>query len=502
MTTNIKSTDKFMGHPVTKLRAILRSWAKGTRAPNELAHLAPVKLSPGAVTAFLAECLERELVTVGVDPEIPENIPNRERFSDGVLSNAGFAITGASAKKRSSKDAAAKVLDAILRNASILGNDDKATIAIDKIWVFGSFIDPSKSDVGDLDIVIERKAAPLGDAMGFYERTKYLEATYPGSIPESANPFLKEEIWFSKMIYGERKHHLVAETGLQTLKDLYRPCQLVFDRASGGKIEPIYYDHHPESVGRSNTINPRLEMPDLSPNRGAFKLIDAKVLTRFWSSHPPQDHLIIRSNDNLPKNYAKLLKDIPLDGRQHFALAVLNEGKPQAVFHVERTADVEGGQWNYNMTVSCLYAAKNPDFDHWGQYRGANLLSNLYNGDLVRLADRRASLEGYQAIYGTINLCKRTEKVPGLVDGLSELINLWFDRDGYTNLPEEQRFGFEVMDPTGSGRFYNELHLYDQDEWEESRIPRDVYVAWLQANDPATLEQLQTSEEDEVSPGL
>jgi predicted nucleotidyltransferase len=502
MTTNISSSDKFLGHPVTKLRAILRSWAKGTRSPDDLGYLAAIKLSPGATTAFLAECVERGLVTVAVDPEIPENIPDRERFADGVLSDAGFAITGASAKKRSDKKAAAKVLAKVLENATKLSADDKAVTKIERIWVFGSFIDEARPDVGDLDIVIESRRTPVGESMGLFDRNKYLETAYPGMIPQTAHYLMKEGIWFSKMLYGERKHHLIAETDLGTLKGLYRPCQLVFDREKGGTIEPIYFDHHPESVGRSNSINPRLEMPDLSPNRGDFHFIDAKVLTKFWSDKQPSQQLVIRSNDKLPKNYAKLLKDIPLDGRKHFAVAVLKEGKPQAVFHVERNVSLGGGQWSYDMNVSCLYAARNAEFDLWGRWVGANLLSNLYNGDLVRLADRRATFGGYQSICGYIDLCKRTETVPGLVDGLSHMIENGFDNEEYSNLPFEQRFGFEMFAPNGNGRFHSELHEYEASDWEGSQITREAYATWLRANDPATLELLTDDKSEPATPGL
>lgn len=493
MTTHINRGDKFLGYPATKLKAMLTSWAKGTKDPYSLACLAPIKLTPAAVTAFLGECYDRGYITLGVSPEM-EPMPDRDRFRHAMLSPSGLAITSASAKKRSSKEAAAKVLEQLLKNAQALAGDENAVTDVSKIWVFGSYIDQAKQDVGDLDIVIERRTRPVWERRSFEYISEHIAKYYPTVVPTDFDPLYLEEHWFKRMIFGARRHHLIAENDIGTLKKLYRPCRLVFDLSRGGIIQPVDFPNHPESFGRANTINDRLEMPDLTSAKGDFQFISAELFGPKYRPRYTRQEVIITSKSDLPKNVANRLSDLPIDGRRHFAILVTSGDRPDALLYVTRKVEFYSAIWDYSMDVKCLSQSRNADLAQWGAYRGSELISNLFHGDTIRLANRRATYGGFEGIYAELTLDKRTEKIPELTEKLQHFYSIWFSDPEYSNLPENQRFGVDVDICGFGGGYVGPLEMDDED-WSADWAPpftREEYRAWLERVDPKALTELPT----------
>jgi hypothetical protein len=485
MTTIIRPGATFLGHPATKLRTVLTSWAKGKRTPDSLAYLKSVALSPASVLALLGEAYDRGLIQTVIPEHIPDDMPDREDYRVCELSNDGRAITSASALKRSTKVVAQGVLDTILGNAATLATDAKALYCVDQIWVFGSFIDSSKADVGDLDIVVERKRLPLAETMDYAQKNAHIEFHYPDAVPTGVDPLWKQDHWFKKMVFGPRRHHLVSENTMDTLKGLHQPCALVFDRSRGGVIEPEYFEHHPESTGRSAEIQERLVMPDLEQTTDNFRMVSAEFYTPLFDGHDWHERTVIVDKVNLPKNCQRLLENIPIDGREHFAILVENGNKMQALLHVHRTIDFDSSAWSYDMNVKCLYAAKDANYGHFGKHVWGELLWTLFNADIVRLAARRSRLGGYQDIDAWMTMCRRSGSIPGIADAISHLHDRWFfGRGGYMHLPEDHRFGIMAnYEHTGGG--YAEMFFYDEDDWSDTLVAdRDKFSTWLATNDP------------------
>jgi predicted nucleotidyltransferase len=486
MTVNIRPGTTFLGHPVTKLRTLLTSWAKGKRDPDDLAYLKSVALSPASVLALLGEAYDRGLIQAVVPDYVPEDIPSREDYKVCELSNAGLAVTSASASKRSPKDAAKRVLDKITENSARLASDPNALYCVDQIWVFGSYIDNSKVDVGDLDIVIERKRLPLAEPMDYVQKNAHIERYYPGAVPESVDVFWRQDHWFKKMVFGPRRHPLVSENTMDTLQALHQPCALVYDRSRGGVIDPEYFEHHPDSTGRSGEIQERLVLPDLDQVSDDFRMVSAEFYTPLFNGRDWHEHTVIVDKAKLSKNVQRLLEDVPVDGREHFAILVETGKKMQALLHVHRTVIFNGSVWSYDMNVKCLYAAKNADYGRFGKYAGGELLWTLFNADVVRLAARRSQIGGYQDIDAWMTMCRRSTAIPGLTDEISRLHERWFFETGEcTHLPEDQRFGI-MANYEYDGGGYTELFFYDDDDWSDTSVAdRDQFSAWLACNDPS-----------------
>lgn len=480
MTTSIRQGATFFGHPVTKLRTVLTSWAKGKRNPARLAYLKSVSLSPASVLALLGEAYDRGLIQTSIPGRRDQEVHKVCQLSD-----AGRAVTSASALKRSSKVVAKRVLDKILENAEALAADPNALYCADQIWVFGSYIDTAKSDVGDLDIVVMQTRTATGEKMNYEQKNDHIDLHYPGVVPEGVYVFWRQDHWFNKMIYGARRHHLVSENTMDTLIDLHVPCALVFDRSRGGIIEPEYYEHHPESTGRSSEIRERLVMPDLDKTSNEFRFVSAEFYTRLFTGRNWDEHTVIVDKVHLSKSVQRNLENIPIDGREHFAILIETGRQMQALLHIQRRVVFDGSTWTYDMTVKCLYEAKNADYNGFGKYFGGDLLWTLFNADIVRLAARRAQLGGYQDINASMTMCHRSASIPSITEEIEWLHERWFfDRTDNPNLPEDQRFGVFISYNEGGGG-YSELFFFDEEDWAAtSVVDRDTYSMWLASVDP------------------
>lgn len=498
MTTSIRPGATFMGHPATKLRSLLASWAKGKRDPDSLAYLKSISLSPASVLALLGEAHDRGLIQTTIPDYVPEDAPDREEYRVCELSDAGRAVATATAVRRSPKTVAKQVLDKILDNAMTLARDPNALYSVGQIWVFGSYIDASKKDVGDLDIVVERKRLPIAETMDYAQKNDHIDRNYPGVVPESVDVFWKQDHWFKKMVFGARRHHLVAENTMDTLQGLHQPCALVFDCSRGGIIEPEYFEHHPDSIRRSAEIQERLVMPDLDATSDDFRMVSAEFYMPHFTGRNWQEHTVVVDKSSQSKDVQRVLKDIPIDGREHFAVLIRTDYKLQAVIHIHRSVHFGSSVWNYEMDVKCLYAAKNADYGRFGEHVAGELLWTLFNADIVRLAARRSQRGGYHDIYGDMIMCRRSAAIPDLTYEISRLHERWFFKEGECpHLQEDQRFGvMTAYEFNGGG--YTELFFFDDEDWSRtSVVERGAFQTWLAQNDPDRYTELMQFQQAE-----
>ncbi|MCS4089319.1 hypothetical protein [Rhizobium sp. BK176] len=484
MTTNIDRKETFLGHSLTKLKTLLLAWEKGNRHPGSLGRLSNVSLSSGAVTAVISDAYDRGLFETSPPFGFPQDVASGHRFLETKLSDAGLAVASASARKRSSKDAAGRVLNDLIERADALNRDPKGVQRVEKIWVFGSFIDPAKSDVGDLDIVVETSMRAKLFGAGIDRINHHIEKHYPGVVPESIDWFRKERHWLGKMLYGPRRHALIAESSLHILKDLNCPCRLAFDASRGGIVPPIDYPHHPQSTGRGDNIRDRLVMPQLGEPVTDFRVTDASVFHEVLrTSFRP-----ITSKDGLSLAVSRLTGDRVLDGRNGFAVDIQVEGDTKAVLYVSRSLEMTSeDQWNYRLNVESIYQSRDCHLHDRDFARACGMIGDLFNADVARLANHRERTGVYPEIFADIELCQRTGRMAGFVEEMRDhFVSLCGDAYRPALLPEKQRYGIEYgFQQFELGYGYTAPHVFDNEDWGEvDTVDKDDYLKWLSTASP------------------
>jgi hypothetical protein len=430
MTTNIGKDDKFLGYPAIKLRDLLKVWERGKRTPNEIAQDKTLGLSANACAAMLSEAHERGFMEF-------------DEYGQIDLSDAGRAVAWASAQKRSSKTAADKVLGAILDNAMKLSKDENAPIEIDQIWLFGSYVNPAKDEIGDLDIAFSTRKRPFAADMSWREINAVIDANYPGLLPESVDPWRQERHWVNRMLFGKRKHPLISATDIDILKDLHQPCRLVYDNSQGGVVAAVDYPHHPDSLQRGSHVRERLHMPDLSTNLAPFEPTSARIQmsARNMATEAP----CVIGYDRMSKEDLAKLASAPLDGKGSFAFVVDDTGG-RAIFHVTREADLSGDVWQYRMRIDAVQMPKKFDFGHYTARIYAECVGAFFGADVLRLVDRRAAMGLKVLLECDLDMGVNSRNACEFIDLMqNETALLVSDQLACTRLPEEYMHGIEIF---------------------------------------------------------
>lgn len=227
------------------------------------------------------------------------------------------------------------------------------------MWLFGSVIDDNKNDVADIDIVpIFGRPEHFSGFEGRKARFRELADQMGGiDLIERAGvfaPFRAESFVIGQLIYGGRRHHLLAPNDLDQLLQLGCQCKLIFDKKRGGEVEDPVLPRHPNSHGRSNSIGDRHEMPDLFANRKRLRPLPATMTKPHWFHYltmvetgpwPKDDWAyrwvqekqndieIVTENQPLAVSVrenvvTKRLRGEKLDGREQFALFVCQRVYP------------------------------------------------------------------------------------------------------------------------------------------------------------------------------
>lgn len=269
MTTFISRNDKFLTIDMVTIRSILKALplTSSRYSPYEIAERRDVGIHPAIIVGLYQELADAGLIYQTCDTSSAHDFD--------WLTPSGAAIALASARKRRSKNDARKVVDQILNNAMTINGDTKFPFVIERIWLFGSMVNPDKDEVGDIDIVIESVIKPeLRDKFGRSE-TQYVEEHYSGTIPDSFESFMNSafEYLLKVKLYGKRKNSLIAENNLRTLIAMHRPCQLIFDHERGGVVDDLVLPHHPASTGRKDSMREKLSIPNFEELVGPFKPI-------------------------------------------------------------------------------------------------------------------------------------------------------------------------------------------------------------------------------------
>jgi hypothetical protein len=227
-------------------------------------------------------------------------------------------------------------------------------------------------------------------------------------------------------------------------------------------IDPIHFDHHPESDKRGDHIQERLVLPDLETRRATFAPTSPMVVDRMFSRHST-----VADFDHMQWT----------ERNEGDAFSICESDGP--ALHVERQIDLGTRNWEYSLSVSVT--DPHSETNHWIWEDRAERLVALAHADIVRLADHRHGTNGMQDIYGEIELRDVAEDHP-LYKAIAELTIRVFDgRDGRSSISDGHAFGVDLS-CDGSGVGLPSLADFEDEDWDNAaaKLPftREEYQEW------------------------
>lgn len=265
MSVNLPKDTTLAGFRLTQVKQALKVYARSGQAENffEVESFAPSRME---AAALYEELLERKLI----DPEAVSH--------EHHLTEAGLAIAGGKTR-RSPLSTARRVLDDLLARIEQMNEQSAPLNVVQRVWLFGSVM-RGQETVGDIDLAIETAPNPaFNDGAARSARLRELVDQAPDHLL-----YFQKLGWHEERgIFGQRRHPLLAgaHIGSDELQRLGVPCQLIFDRSRGGRIDDEVVPRHPDSVGRSNEMGAPRELPDLAPLSSVPRPMDA----RWMSAH-------------------------------------------------------------------------------------------------------------------------------------------------------------------------------------------------------------------------
>ena len=243
---------RIAGYRVSIFRDALRGYLR-TRSPGSLVDLKSIfdRRRDGAIV--YEELLDRGLI---------------DRDS-GKVTEAGEVLLRSKVVARTPLKKAKAVLDALLERIDKLNRDPETISRVDEVWLYGSML-REEAAVGDIDLAITRSTSPrFPNLDARVEQAKRLLVDIP-EPPQSWTWEWDRIDWlFRRSIYGTRRHALLAgaKEGVEDLMAVATPCQLIYDRARGGRVADAIVPRHPQSKGRADTVDRLPVLPNLTPAR-------------------------------------------------------------------------------------------------------------------------------------------------------------------------------------------------------------------------------------------
>jgi len=159
----------------------------------------------------------------------------------------GEAFAHASLRCRTPATRAWELLDELLGWVDVYNKDPDHTRFVDQIWLFGSLM-RGEVDVADVDLAIDWSHRPAFDQQWdlLAERIDMLCDRY-GGPPYHLRFYQRGQWLFERSIFGPRRHPLFSgvQTNCSDLIAIGAPCQLIFDRVKGGRVDCAIVAHHP-----------------------------------------------------------------------------------------------------------------------------------------------------------------------------------------------------------------------------------------------------------------
>jgi predicted nucleotidyltransferase len=316
----------------------------------------------------LEECFDRGLMELDED-------------GDAAMTLAGEIIASAKATPRTPLAKAMVTLNELLDRAEKLNNDPEGVQFVEHIWLFGSVMRKQET-VGDIDVAIITKRRPEYHAdINMMKRHLDGVLSRRNDVPQARGLMWWPEHWVTKKaLFGAITHPLLrgAQMGTSDLAGLGVPCQLIFDRSRGGRVNDPILDRHPESNGRDNTIDPPAQMPDLAPTQ-ELRPMDGRWLAAFehngwvcpheifrsWTdearrlfSNPPYRFRVVTDATSLGDSWKpKRTKSSGLDGRNNILIMDVDDIEG-ASFVLRRSVDITPKAWTLRVGLEDFQAQR------------------------------------------------------------------------------------------------------------------------------------------------
>ncbi|ACB94687.1 hypothetical protein Bind_1044 [Beijerinckia indica subsp. indica ATCC 9039] len=293
MGVNLPRDTTLAGFRLTQVKQALKVYARTGQEENffEAKSFAPSRLE---AAALYEEMLERKLI----DPEAVSH--------EHHLTEAGLAIAGGKTR-RSPLRTARRVLDDLLARIEHMNEQSAPLNLVERVWLFGSVM-RGQATVGDIDLAIETAHNPaFDDDASHSTRLRELVDQAPDHLL-----FLQKLYWHEERgIFGKRRHPLLAgaHIGSGELQRLGVPCQLIFDRSRGGRVDDEVIPRHPDSPGRSNEMSAPRELPDLTPLSSVPRPMDARWMSAHKIDGSISPHRLFTERRTVPGSGSYVMTD-------------------------------------------------------------------------------------------------------------------------------------------------------------------------------------------------
>ena len=293
MGVNLPKDTILAGFRLTKIKQALKAYARTGQEENvfEVKSFAPSRLE---AAALYEELLERKLI----DPEATSH--------ENHLTEAGLAIAGGKTR-RSPLPTARRVLNDLLARIEHLNERSAPLNLVERVWLFGSVM-RGQETVGDIDLAIETARNPaFSDDASRSTRLRELVDQAPNHLLYFQKLYWHEE----RGIFGERRHPLLAgaHIGSNELQRLGVPCQLIFDRSRGGKVDDEVIPRHPDSPGRSNEMSAPRELPNLASLSSVPRPMDARWMSAHKVDGRISPHRLFTERRTVPGSGSYVMTD-------------------------------------------------------------------------------------------------------------------------------------------------------------------------------------------------
>lgn len=259
---------RFAGFKAGVIKAGLKSLARTSNAASFMT-LKGVGENVRERAILFQELLDRKLV------ELRQNAHE--------LTEAGEAIASGKAKTRTPLARAQMHVDQLLERIAAYNADPEGFLHIDQVWLYGSTM-RGEETVGDIDIALSTSRRPPYDKNWDLMQRRVREVLRErGDSPANQySPLFSGEDWLMRRaIFGERRHPLLAGVQGSTgdLEAIAAPCQLLYDRSRGGKVNDPILPQHPASEGRHESTPEQRTLPELEA--GPARPMDAHWLVAY-----------------------------------------------------------------------------------------------------------------------------------------------------------------------------------------------------------------------------
>ncbi|MCS4089299.1 hypothetical protein [Rhizobium sp. BK176] len=471
MTTQIRSNDTFRHISLLRLRQILKAW-ETTQNLGAIGKHGKVQLSPEGVYAIIQEAIDQRLIANDTPPGFPDGPPQL------ILTDAGKAIATATARKRASKAAGYAVLADVMERIEKLNQNPNSPINVERLWVFGSFIDPGKADIGDIDIAVETSRTKIFNEVGL--KMDYYKKHFPELRIDNVTPFWLAPYYFCRRaIFGPKRHPLISQVEINELVDLHVPCVLAYDKSMGRLPLEHVVPHHPSSTSRADRMGDRLKVPNLTGPTNVFLPSSSEILEEHLLDSWYKRYVTVCCTA-LPDDVAnKLPNPTGFDGRGRFALVFDDDDgnrRPVVVFVDRMLEGQDGDLWNYRCRVSVTPIGNEPSGGVTPREQSiiSEAIKLVVGADMHRLAWLRRETNPFAEIYLDVNVSVDDIEFDGLRSAIQrEAGGLTVDREGL--LTQSMYYGVMVRDDNRIGT--GMLHWCDFDEDDVEELPDDFPIS-------------------------